>query len=140
MGIGNLPSKLKKCAGSKCQVDAITSTLGGSACVIGMDISCTMVANVKSNTGAEEYHADPPLPQHHVARSVLDKIRKYQKANIEVIPVFDGISRTPLKQESAGGVRDDTRDKALHTLIKLLKTPWPTDEKKQQDIISKIEN
>lgn len=93
---------------------------------------------VRSEAGAEEYHADPPLPHRHVARSVLSKIRQYHKANIEVIPVFDGISRTPLKQNSAGEVRDDGRAKALQMLNKLLKTPWPSDQNTQEDIVKMI--
>ncbi len=52
--------------------------------------------------------------------------------------MFDGISRTPLKQESAGGARDDNRDKALQRLEQLLKKPWPATEEEQQNILSLI--
>ena len=92
MGIKILPAKLKKCAGPKCKVDNNTLGSAGKTCVIGMDISCVMMASVKSDAGAEEYHADPPLPQHHVARATLDRVRKYERAGVTVIPVFDGIS------------------------------------------------
>ncbi len=136
MGIEGLPSKLKKCAGKKCKVDAITLASGEKRCVVGMDMSCTIMASVRTTAGAEECHSSPSLPHRHAACCALDRVRKYEKEGIVPVPVFDGISRTPLKQESAGLARDDTHEAALEMLKKLLKTPWPADEKKQKDILT----
>ena len=138
MGIEGQAARLKKCAGPKRKVDTITSTSGRKTFVVGVDMSCIMMTGVKQKPGAEEYHADPPLPQHHTAKFTFDKVRKYKNANVEVIGVFDGISRTPLKQENAGGSRDDSRDKALQRLQQLLQKPWPATEEEQQKILSLI--
>ncbi len=54
MGIEGLPSRLKKCVGPKRQVDTIASSSERNACVVGMDISCTIMAGVRSKTGAED--------------------------------------------------------------------------------------
>lgn len=139
MGIEGQAARLKKCAGPKRKVDTITSTSGRKTFVVGVDMSCIMMTGVKQKPGAEEYHADPPLPQHHTAKFTFDKVRKYKNANVEVIGVFDGISRTPLKQENAGGSRDDSRDKALQRLQQLLQKPWPATEEEQQKILSLID-
>lgn len=48
--------------------------------------------------------------------------------------MFDGISRTSLKQDCAGEDRDDNNEKALQSLHKMLKTPWPSGEQQQQQI------
>eukprot|EP00986_Skeletonema_menzelii_P018697 scaffold26680_cov210-Skeletonema_menzelii.AAC.1 len=101
-------------------------------------MSCVAVASVKSDAGAEENLSDPSLPQHHAARAGLERVRKYERRGLTTIPVFDGISRTPLKQECAGDDRDDKHEKALQDLKKLLKTPWPNDEKQQQQILKRI--
>lgn len=138
MGVEELPAMLKKCAGKKCKADTITTNSGGSAIVIGMGVSCRMVSFVKSDPGAEEHHADPPLPQHHTARSVVNIVKKYQNIGIKVIPVFDGVSRTPLKQNIAGKHRDADSATALETLQKLLKKPWPSDQKHQEYILNMI--
>jgi hypothetical protein len=127
IGVEELPAMLKKCAGKKCKADTITTNSGGSAIVIGMGVS-----------GAEEHHADPPLPQHHTARSVVNIVKKYQNIGIKVIPVFDGVSRTPLKQNIAGKDRDADSATALETLQKLLKKPWPSDQKHQEYILNMI--
>lgn len=87
-----LPAMLKKCAGPKRKIDDIAIHMSGKKWVIGMDVNCALVANVKSDAGAQENLVDPPLPQQHVARCVYNKIRLYHKLDIEVIPVFDGIS------------------------------------------------
>jgi len=138
MGIKGLPSKLKKCAGKKVKIDATTLTSEGKRCVIGMDMMCIIMASVRTNAGAEECHSSPPLPHRHAACCALGRVRKYRKEGHIPLPVFDGISRTPLKQESAGVARDDTQKAALEMLKKLLKTPWPADEKKQKDILTAI--
>ena len=52
--------------------------------------------------------------------------------------MFDGISRTPLKQDYAGGDRDDQHEKALQSFHELLKTPWPSDKAQQQQILKRI--
>jgi len=52
--------------------------------------------------------------------------------------VFDGISHTSLKQDCAGEDRDDNNEKALQSLHKMLKTPWPSDEQQQQQILKEI--
>ena len=139
MGPTKLAAMLKRCAGPKRDVDDITLSSAGTPCVIGMDMMCVLVTLVKSSdAAAEENHADPPLPQHHVARGALERVKKHQRKGNYVIPVFDGISRTPLKQECAGEDRDAARAKALKLLKKLLKTPWPSDEDKQQQILKEI--
>ena len=129
---------LKKCAGEKCKADTITTNSGVDAIVVGIDINCRMVSNVKSDSGVEERHADPPIPQHHTARSALKIVKQYQKVGIKPIPVFDGVSRTPLKQNKARKDRDADSAKALETLQKLLKKPWPSDQKQQENIVNMI--
>ncbi|KAL7457783.1 hypothetical protein ACHAWC_009318 [Mediolabrus comicus] len=138
MGVEKLPAMLKKCAGPKRKIDGITIRSSGKKWTIGMDVSCAVVSIVKSDAGAQENLADPPLPQQHVGQRVYDKIRQYHKLGIEVIPVFDGISRTPLKQGCVGGDRDNKHENAKQSLKKLLKTPWPSDEIQQKQILKNI--
>ena len=133
-----LPAMLKKCAGPKRKIDDTTIRSSRKKWVVGMDVSCAVVAVVKSDAGAQENLADPPLPQQHVPRCVYDKIRQYHNLGIEVIPVFDGISRTPLKQGCVGGDRDNKHENAKQSLKKLLKTPWPSDEMQQKQILKNI--
>ena len=68
----------------------------------------------------------------------LNHIQKYQRKGINVIPVFDEISRTPLKEAIAGKERNDPHAKAQSVLQKLLATPWPNNKTKQKEIIAEI--
>ena len=138
MGITGLAAALKKCAGPKKDVSCIASEFPGGV-VVGLDVSCKLVPWVRSVRGAEEYHSDPRLPASHVAHQCLSYIRRLQRKNIRVIAVFDGVSRHPLKASVAGEKRDNPSDTALSLLKRLLRTPWPSDEKKKQfQILSSI--
>ena len=124
MGIDNLAAILKKCVGPKADVSVI-ATLYPSGTVVGLDVSCKLVPWAKSIRGAEEYHSDPRTPATHVASQCLNYVRRLQRKNLHVIPVFDGLSRHRLKAKVAGKKRDTTIESALSmlTVIQLI-GPW----------------
>ena len=81
------PGMLKACAPRK----KITSSIGmespakdmfGPGCkpVVGVDMSAYMIPAAKSDRGAEEFHQQPPFPAQHVARTVLQFLRKLMRA------------------------------------------------------------
>ena len=106
--------------------------------VLGLDMSVLMMAAVKSDRGAEEFHQSPPHPAHHVALAVLQYIRKLRRAGFNVIPVFDGITRHPLKAAGAGATRKSNSAKASAKLEKLLDEPWPQNKDQQKVLLADI--
>ena len=97
-----------------------------------------MHAAVRSDRGADEFHQDPPYPAQHVAVAILTLLRKINKAGFRVLPVFDGISRHPLKAAGAGVVRNRSSSNAAERLQKLLKKPWPETKEEHSQILSSI--
>jgi len=91
--------------------------------MFGMDMMTVLTAAARSKQGTEEYHQEPSVPSRHVPLACLQLIRKFNKAGIGIIPVFDGISRHPYKQQGAGEQRSNTAAKALAKLENLLKKP-----------------
>ena len=83
--------------------------------VVGIDMSISMHAAVRSNRSAEEFHQDPPYPAQHVAVAILTLIRKINKAGFRALPVFDRISRHPLKAAGAGVVRNRSSSNAAES-------------------------
>ena len=106
--------------------------------VLGLDMSVLMMAAVKSDRGAEEFHQDPPHPAHHVALAVLQFIRKLRRAGFNVMPVFDGITRHPLKAAGAGATRKSNSAKASAKLKELLAKQWPENKEQQKVLLADI--
>ena len=137
MGITSLPALLKTLAGKKESVKTIATHSPGKS-VIGIDMSCLLMALVKSQRGAEEYHQKPPYPHHHVAMESLNYIRHLMKMGFGVIVVFDGLTRTPLKAGHSGETRDKANTFHKNQLDDLLNQPWPSTEIEQQKRLAEI--
>lgn len=106
--------------------------------VIGIDMSCLLISLVKTQRGAEEYHQMEPFPHQYVATEALTYIRYLMKQGFGVIAVFDGLTRTPLKANHVGEIRDSTTLSHERKLDELLHTPWPLTEIEQQQILTEI--
>ena len=137
MGISNLRAILKKCAGPKQDVSNIATLFSGGT-VAGPDISCKLVPWAKSIRGAEEYQSDPRIPASHVASQCLHYIRRLQRQNFHVIPIFDRMSCYQLKAKVVDEQRDAKTGNALSMLKRLLQNPWPSRENQQDQILSSI--
>ena len=130
--------KVRKAIGDQSHFDDFLK--GVSRPVVGLDMMVSIVSAVKSERGAEEYHQSPPVPAHHVALACLQLVRKLNRANVAVIPVFDEISRHPLKAAGAGVARNRDAEKAQMALDGLLELPWPKSKQKQRAILKKIKS
>ena len=136
MGITNLPKMLKKYAPKQKLESLVSYSPGGN--VLGIDMSTAIVAAARSQRGAEEYHQRAPVPAHHVAAQCLRLINKLTKLSFAVYPVFDGLTRTPLKKSKAAKVRDKPIEKHYNALRELLGTPWPRRKDAQVELLKKI--
>mmetsp|Transcript_36542 Transcript_36542/g.62233 ORF Transcript_36542/g.62233 Transcript_36542/m.62233 type:complete len:227 (+) Transcript_36542:262-942(+) len=138
MGVPKLAALLKSSAGPKQKISRLPGLSHDNPITIGIDISTKLVPWTKTVRGAEEYNASPAIPPNHVANQCLQYIRKMEKQNVKVIVVFDGISRTPIKQSVAGEKRNAECAKAHALLKKLIATPWPSNKAIQEKLLSDI--
>ena len=63
---------------------------------------------------------------------------KLKKTGFRVLPVFDGISRHPLKAAKAGASRNRSSTNAAEKLGDLIKRPFPENKEEQNEILSSI--
>ena len=139
MGIEKLPAMLKACA-PKRKIAPVVSTLSPAHTVVGIDMSCAIMASLRTLRGSVEHHQDPPVPAHHVAASCLLLLRRLMQQNIVPVAVFDGMTRHPMKEAVAHKKkRDKPTEKARADLKDALETPWPFLEKQQAKLLDRIE-